>query len=593
VTAANNPVPAITALSPSSATAGSAAFALTVSGTGFINGSVVNFNGSPRTTTFVSATQLTAALLASDIASVGTPAVTVTNPTPGGGTSNSVTFNVTAANNPVPAITALSPTSVTAGASAFTLTVNGSGFVNGAVVNFNGSARTTSYVSATQLTAAILASDVATVWQPSVTVTNPTPGGGTSNSLTFVVSTPLTASVTLTPSSLTFSAVTGTTSTVQPVTLQNTGTASLSLSSIAITGTNPSDFSETNNCGSSVAAGASCTISVSFTPSSAASFTATLSVTDTGSAAAPSAVGGARWALPEATATSTQTVALSGTGTAATAPAVSLTPASLSFTAVTGTTSATQPVTLQNTGNTALTLSGITLTGTNPSDFSQTNNCGSSLTASASCTISVTFTPASAASFSATLSVADNVSGSPQTVTLSGTGTAAPSFTVSSSGIPQIVQPGGSASYTLTVTPVNGSFANAVTFAASGLPTGATASFSPASVTPGSSPATSTLTIQTAPATASAAGSSWPLAAPVLAFVGLLFLPGKRRRRWITAAVLVCVSLTAFTALTGCGGGFALNQQSKSQSQSQTYTVTVTATSGSVQQSTTVQLTVQ
>ena len=78
-----------------------------------------------------------------------------------------------------------------------------------------------------------------------------------------------------------------------------------------------------------------------------------------------------------------------------------------------------------------------------------------------------------------------------------------------------------------------------------------------------------------------------PLAAPALAILSLLFLPGKRRRRWTTLALLLLASLGAFTALTACGGGFALTQPA------QTYTITVTGTSGADVQSTTVQLTVQ
>ncbi len=96
ITAANNPVPTITTLAPSSATAGGAAFTLTVNGTNFVNASTVNFAGAVKTTVFVSATQLTASVLAADIATAGTPAVTVTNPAPGGGTSNSVNFTVNA-----------------------------------------------------------------------------------------------------------------------------------------------------------------------------------------------------------------------------------------------------------------------------------------------------------------------------------------------------------------------------------------------------------------------------------------------------------------------------------------------------------------
>jgi Tol biopolymer transport system component len=94
---APNPVPAISSLSPSSATAGGAAFTLTVDGSSFVSGATVDWNGSARTTTFVSATQLTAAITASDIAAAGTANVTVVNPSPGGGTSNAVTFTIIAA----------------------------------------------------------------------------------------------------------------------------------------------------------------------------------------------------------------------------------------------------------------------------------------------------------------------------------------------------------------------------------------------------------------------------------------------------------------------------------------------------------------
>jgi N-acetylneuraminic acid mutarotase len=269
------------------------------------------------------------------------------------------------------------------------------------------------------------------------------------------------------------------------------------------------------------------------------------------------------------------------------APVVSLTPTSLSFSAVNGATSGAQTVTLSNTGNASLSISGIAITGTNSSNFSQTNTCGESLAAAASCTISVTFAPSSTASFSASLSITDNAAGSPQSVALSGTGTAAPSFTVSSSTAPQTIQAGGTATYTIAITPQNGAFTGVVTLAASGAPPGATVSFSPATVTPGSSAASSTLTIQAAQTTTSLSRSAWPLATSALALMSLFFLPGKRRGRWITYAVFVVGSLGAFTALSGCGGGFGSIQPS------QTYTVTVTGTSGTTQQTTTVQITVQ
>ena len=186
---ANNPVPTITSLSPSSATAGDPAQTLTVNGTNFINTSVVSFNGTNRTTTFVSATQLTIQLTTADLANAGGFDVTVTNPAPGGGTTAISTFTVNPApaNNPVPTITSLSPSSVIAGASAQTLTVNGTGFISTSVVNFNNTARTTTFVSATQLTIQLTAGDQATAGGYDVKVTNPAPGGGTTAASTFTV----------------------------------------------------------------------------------------------------------------------------------------------------------------------------------------------------------------------------------------------------------------------------------------------------------------------------------------------------------------------------------------------------------------------
>jgi hypothetical protein len=89
-----NPKPTITSLSPPSATHGGAGFTLTVNGTGFLSTSVVNWNGSPRATTYVSSTEITATINAADIAKAGTFKVTVANPAPGGGTSAAKTFTV-------------------------------------------------------------------------------------------------------------------------------------------------------------------------------------------------------------------------------------------------------------------------------------------------------------------------------------------------------------------------------------------------------------------------------------------------------------------------------------------------------------------
>ncbi len=86
------------------------------------------------------------------------------------------------------------------------------------------------------------------------------------------------------------------------------------------------------------------------------------------------------------------------------------------------TTSGGQTVTLSNTGGSSLTITSISITGTNAGDFSETNTCGSSVAAGANCTISVTFTPTAAGSRVGAVTITDNATGSPQSVSLSGTG---------------------------------------------------------------------------------------------------------------------------------------------------------------------------
>ncbi len=198
----SNPAPVVTGLSPSLATPGAAAQPLAISGTGFISTSAASFNGTSRTTTFVSATQLTIQLSAADQATPGTYQVTVTNPSPGGGTSSPVAFTVSG--YPVPSITSLSPASAVAGSGAQTLTVNGTGFVSISVVSFNATARTTAFVSASQLTIQLTAADVADGASYPVLVTNGPAGGGgggSSSTVQFVVNNPTPAITSFSPAS--------------------------------------------------------------------------------------------------------------------------------------------------------------------------------------------------------------------------------------------------------------------------------------------------------------------------------------------------------------------------------------------------------
>ncbi|WP_433615957.1 choice-of-anchor D domain-containing protein [Dactylosporangium sp. CA-139114] len=202
------------------------------------------------------------------------------------------------------------------------------------------------------------------------------------------------SSINISPSAVGFgSVVTGSTSAAQTVTVTNSGSGAAPVGTIAVSG----DFAQTNTCGSSIAAGASCTVSVTFKPTVAGARTGTLTVTASGI---------------------TNTVPLSGTGVAP-GPIVNANPGSLSFGGtVVGTSSATQTVTLNNSGTTAASVSGIATSG----DFSQTNTCGNSIAVGASCTVTVKFTPTASGSRSGSLTVTSNANNSPATVGLSGSG---------------------------------------------------------------------------------------------------------------------------------------------------------------------------
>ncbi|GEM_PF-3563514 len=198
----NNVVPVASSLTPAALVAGAPGQLLTVNGNGFNSTSVVSVNGAARATTLVSPTQLTIQLQTSDLAATGSLVILVSNPPPGGGNSNSLTLTISAANNPTPVITSLSPASIPVGAAAQTLIINGTGFVNTSVASFNGSNRTTTFVTATQLTIPLSASDVANPTSLSVSVSNPAPGGGLSNVLLLQVTNPVPSFTSVTPSSV-------------------------------------------------------------------------------------------------------------------------------------------------------------------------------------------------------------------------------------------------------------------------------------------------------------------------------------------------------------------------------------------------------
>jgi Abnormal spindle-like microcephaly-assoc'd, ASPM-SPD-2-Hydin len=269
--------------------------------------------------------------------------------------------------------------------------------------------------------------------------------------------------VTLSPTSLAFgNQQTNATSAAKTVTLTNSGTAALTISSIGLTGSNTGDFAQTNTCPispSTLAAGANCSISVTFAPSATGSRSASVSISDN--------AGG-----------SPQGLALSGTGTA---PAVTLSPTSLSFSSQpTGTTSAGQPVTLTNSGTAPLTISSVGMTGSNATDFGQTNTCPlgpSTLAVNGTCTITVTFSPTATGTRTASVSIADNAGGSPQSIALSGTGTTpAPVVSLNPTSLAFGTQQTGTTSAAQTITVTNSGNAD-LTISSIGLSGGNTGDF--------------------------------------------------------------------------------------------------------------------
>jgi uncharacterized repeat protein (TIGR03803 family) len=242
-----------------------------------------------------------------------------------------------------------------------------------------------------------------------------TNGSGSTGGTAFEIETGASVSngtiVTLTPASLTFASTTeGVETAAQVVTLKNTSTTTavtITAGGITFAGTNPTSFIQTaTTCGSTLAAGASCTISVAFKPAASGALSGRLSVADSGAG-------------------SPQTVALTGTGLLP-APTATLTPSTLTFpTTTVGDSSVVQVVTLKDTSTTTALVIGSIVTNwpSGPqSFFAYTTTCPSTLAAGASCTVSITFKPAATGPLSATLSITDNATGSPQQVTLSGIG---------------------------------------------------------------------------------------------------------------------------------------------------------------------------
>ena len=383
----------------------------------------------------------------------------------------------------------------------------------------------------------------------------------------------------------------GYTSPVQTVTLSNSGSAALSISGITITGAQSSDYSQTNTCGSSLAAAATCTISVSFAPQANGLRTAAIQIADNA------------FNTP-------QILTLTGTGATA-AVGASVSPGTLTFASqYLGSTGASQAVTLTNTGNIPLTVTSISISGAQAGDFSQTNNCGTSLNNGASCTVTVSYAPVAAGSSAATLSVADGASNSPQTVALSGTATT-PGIGLSagSNSTTATVPAGQTASYTLTIGGAGVSGTASLT--CTGAPEGATCTV-PSSVTVSGTTASSvsisvTTTSRTSTSSVASAKSSSNSGGMIgfggmfaALLLGMVFVPGgwkKRSVRLAASGVYLGVMVAALILFASCGASSSGSGSGSGTNPNGTpagsYNLTVTATLNSTTQTVPLTLVVQ
>ncbi|HLW99517.1 MAG TPA: choice-of-anchor D domain-containing protein [Candidatus Acidoferrales bacterium] len=410
------------------------------------------------------------------------------------------------------------------------------------------------------------------------------------------------SAVVLAPIGLSFPLqINGTSGTPQSITLTNNQAVPVNfIGSPAVTITNQSptgSFSQQNTCGVTVAAGGTCTITVTFTPQATGANSATLVITD-------DAPGGS------------QSATLFGLGTGATAM---LSPTSLTFpTQIDTTTSAVQTVTLTNGGKETLNITSIIFTGPNNGDFiRQATTCASTVLPGANCTISVTFTPTAGGARSASLTINDSAGDSPQNVTLSGTGLDFQIVVPAGGNSTATVPAGTTANYNLQLSAVGGAATTdsiEVTMSCSGAPTGATCTFpsAPISVTPATS-ANFNVTVSTTAAPKSflppgsfgprgieffVAGLALALLATLTWMLRVRSAPESFRRR-----VYTCVASMAFVALLGISGGVMAGCNSNvaagttgggpGTTPAGTYNITVTGKSSSDAHSFVVTMTVQ
>jgi hypothetical protein len=382
---------------------------------------------------------------------------------------------------------------------------------------------------------------------------------------------------TVTPASLSFATQqVGVASSPQTLTVTNSGGVAMADVGFQITGSAATSYATgTNTCGATLSSGSSCAVQVIFTPTGSGGSAATLVLSSSTLGVTP------------------LSVPLNGNGSVTTG--LSVMPSKLAFSStLIGSSSSVQTVTVTNTGT--FTATSLTLTAAAPFSLTQ-NTCTSSLAAGASCTAGVVFKPAASGTATGTLAVASASVPAAASVALSGVGTVAFDFTLTASGATsQTVVSGKTASYTLAITPLNGS-QGTFTFQCGTLPTNAQCAFNPTSITLGSG-VTGNVTAEIATGQSGAFAfatdpARWRVV-PLLCGMVLLPLGWKRRRSVLLLVGLLAILAGGASSCTGSGGGLSIGTggSTSGATPAGTYTIPITVSSNSVQRSFTVTLVV-
>jgi Domain of unknown function (DUF1929)/Legume lectin domain/PKD domain len=396
---------------------------------------------------------------------------------------------------------------------------------------------------------------------------------------------PATPGVTVMPSSpiMLASTTQGTTSAPVIVTVTNSGNATLNISAVALTGANGSDFAfASNTCaGAAVAANATCSVGITFTPSATGPRQANLQIIDNAPA-------------------SPQSFALSGTGNSATplTPAVLISPATVAVAGTQGTASNSTNILISNSGTAPLHISGVVFGGANVSEFiNPSNPCvGTAIAPNANCSMSVTFAPIAVGSRTETVTITDDAPNSPQTFTVNGTASPIYTLTSPSSALSTAVNAGQTAQYALQLT-AGLAYSGPVTMACSGAPSTTSCTVtSPVQLTAGA-PATVSVTVTTqqrslAPISDRRPNSPlspyWMLillstCLAVLAVLNQLKQSGGFMPRRLAYAGSLLILVLAGYGLAGCGGGgISVVTPITTGTQKGTYTLTLTPTATSM-----------